>query len=104
MYGRQQLQIEALKGVGKKALSPSNITKLPSLVKSIPDFILASNMSTQDILSLGLAVKDVNIDQQVTYSQIHGVGQTMYDDILKNNNSQIVIDKNQIKDIVSKNF
>jgi LCP family protein required for cell wall assembly len=103
-YGRQQLQEEALKGIAKKALSPSNITKLPTLVKSIPDFILASNMSTSDMLSLGLAVKDFDPNKQLTYHQIHGVGKTMYDDILKANNSQIVLDPQQIKDIVSKYF
>lgn len=103
-YGRQQLQEEALKGIAKKALSPSNITKLPTLVKSIPDFILASNMSTSDMLSLGLAVKDFDPNKQLTYHQIHGVGKTIYDDILKANNSQIVLDPQQIKDIVSKYF
>ncbi|WP_251554606.1 LCP family protein [Neobacillus muris] len=103
-YGRQQLQMEALKGIGKKALSPGNITELPSLVKSIPDFILASNMSTTDMLSLGLAVKDVDIVNQLTYHQITGTGKTMYDDILKANNSQIVLDQNKIKEIVTTYF
>lgn len=59
-YGRQKLQEEALKGIAKKALSPSNINNLPSLVKSIPDFVIASNMSTSDMLSLGLAAKTSN--------------------------------------------
>lgn len=103
-YGRQQLQSEALKGIAKKALSPSNITNLPTLVKSIPDFIVATNMSTSDMLSLGMAAKDFDPNKQLEYHQIHGTGKTLYDDILKNKNSQIVLDNKQIKDIVGKYF
>ena len=103
-YGRQKLQEEALKGIAKKALSPNNITNLPSLVKSIPDFIIATNMSTQDMLSLGLAAKDFAPETQLEYHQIPGVGKRMYDDILKANNYQLVIDQEKIKKLVTKNF
>ena len=103
-YGRQQMQEEALKGIAKKALDPTNIPRLPSLVNSIPNFLVATNMSTSDILSLGLAVKNFDASKQLTYHQLHGVGQTMYDDILKANNSQIVLNPQEIKDIMSKYF
>jgi LCP family protein required for cell wall assembly len=103
-YGRQKLQEEALKGIAKKALSPSNITNLPSLVKSIPDFVIATNMSTPDMLSLGLAAKDFNPSTQLKYHQIPGVGKRMYDDILKSNNYQLVIDQDKINDLITKNF
>ena len=98
-YGRQQLQEEALKGIAKTALSPSKITKLPGLVKTIPQFILASNMSTADMLSLGLSSKDFDPETQLVYQQIHGEGKKLYDDILKANNYQIVINQEQVKDI-----
>ncbi|MBT2658619.1 LCP family protein [Bacillus sp. ISL-18] len=98
-YGRQQLQEEALKGIAKKALKPSNITKLPALVKTIPDFIVATNMSTSDMLSLGLSAKDFDPDKQLVYRQIRGEGKKLYDDILKANNYQIVISQQQVKDI-----
>jgi hypothetical protein len=58
-------------------------------------------MSTSDMLSLGLAVKDFDPNKQLTYNQILGVGKTMYDGILKANNSQIVIDPQQIKNAIS---
>ncbi len=103
-YGRQKLQEEALKGIAKKALSPNNITNLPTLVKSIPDFVIATNMSTQDMLSLGLAAKDFNPETQLEYHQIPGEGKRMYDDILKANNYQLVIDQEKIKELVTKNF
>ncbi|SMQ84903.1 transcriptional attenuator, LytR family [Bacillus sp. OV166] len=103
-YGRQKLQEEALKGIAKKALSPNNITNLPSLVKSIPDFVIATNMSTQDMLSLGLAAKDFDPNTQLEYHQIPGEGKRMYDDILKANNYQLVIDQDKVKDLVAQNF
>ncbi|QIZ05482.1 LCP family protein [Priestia megaterium] len=103
-YGRQKLQEEALKGIAKKALSPNNITNLPSLVKSIPDFVIATNMSTQDMLSLGLAAKDFDPNTQLEYHQIPGEGKKMYDDILKANNYQLVINQDKIKDLVAQNF
>lgn len=100
-YGRQQLQVEALKGIAKKALSASQVTKLPALIKSTSEFVVATNMATTDMISFGLAVKDINLDQQLTYHQLKGTGKTMYDDILKANNSQIVLNQQQINDITS---
>lgn len=103
-YGRQQLQLEALKGIAKSALNPSKITNLPSLIKSLPDYIIATNMSNSDMLSLGLAVKDFNPNKQLTYQQLHGVGQKLYDDVLKAKNDQIVINQQEIKEIIAKDF
>jgi LCP family protein required for cell wall assembly len=103
-YGRQQLQLEALKGIGKEALSPSNITKLPSLVSSVSNFIIATNMSTSDMVSLGLAMKDIDPNNQLSYQQLHGVGQSLYDDVLKANNSQIVIDQQQMQSLIDQFF
>jgi polyisoprenyl-teichoic acid--peptidoglycan teichoic acid transferase len=103
-YGRQKLQEEALKGIAKKALSPSNINNLPSLVKSIPDFVIASNMTTSDMLSLGLSAKDFEPNTQLEYHQIPGVGKRMYDDILKANNYQLVIDQDKINKLISTHF
>jgi LCP family protein required for cell wall assembly len=103
-YGRQQLQEEALKGIAKEALSPSNFSKLPSLVHSLSDYVIATNMSTSDMVSLGLALKNFDPNKQLTYQQLHGVGQNLYDDILKAKNDQIVLDPQQIKDIVTSPF
>ena len=103
-YGRQQLQEEALKGIAKKALQPSNVTKLPSLIKSIPDYVLATNMSTEDMLSLGMAVKDFDPTKQLTYHQLRGSGQKLYDDILKSKNDQIVLDPKEVKKVFTENF
>jgi polyisoprenyl-teichoic acid--peptidoglycan teichoic acid transferase len=103
-YGRQQLQLEALKGIAKEALNPSNLPNLPSLVNSLSNYMIASNMSTSDMVSLGLAVKNIDPSKQIQYQQLQGVGQSLYDDILKAKNDQIVIDEQQMKSIISQYF
>jgi LCP family protein required for cell wall assembly len=103
-YGRQQVQLEALKGIAKAALNPSSIPKLPSLVNSVSKYMIGTNMSTSDMLSLGLAVKDIDPNKQLHYQQIDGMERTMYDDILKANNSEIVIDPQQMKTIIAQYF
>lgn len=102
-YGRQQLQEAALVGIAKSAVRPSNLTNLPSLTNSLSDFLLATNMSTSDMVSLGLAVKNLDVNS-IHYHQLHGVGKTMYNDILKANDSEIVLDPQEIKDITTKYF
>ncbi|MDQ0201889.1 LCP family protein [Neobacillus ginsengisoli] len=103
-YGRQQLQLEALKGIAKKALSPSNIPKLPSLINSVSKYMIGTNMSTSDMLSLGLTVKNFDPNKQLNYLQLQGVGESLYDDILKAKNDQIVIDPQQMKSIIAQYF
>ncbi|MED3560989.1 LCP family protein [Bacillus xiapuensis] len=103
-YGRQQLQLEALKGISKEALKPSNVSKLPTLVQSVSKYMIGTNMSTSDMVSLGLAMKDFDPNKQLKYKQVYGVGQTMYDDVLKANNSQIVIDQQKMKSLIAEYF
>ncbi|MFP3125318.1 LCP family protein [Ectobacillus funiculus] len=103
-FGRQQLQKEALVGIANAALDPANIKNLPKLVQTIPQFLVASNMTTADMLSLGLAVKDSNPATQLQYHQLSGEGKTMYDDILKNNNYQLVLNEDEMKKLVAEHF
>lgn len=103
-YDRQRLQEEALVGIAKKTLQPSNVTKLPAFVKQIPNFLIASNMTTADMLSLGMAAKDFDPTKQLQYHQIGGEWKSIYDDILKNNNDQLLMDKEQLKQVVSQYF
>ncbi|WP_081411915.1 LCP family protein [Alicyclobacillus herbarius] len=104
-YGRQLLQQAALAGIAKKAMSPSEITHLPTLAKEMSKFLIATNMSTEDFLSLGLAVKsDFNPNTEIHHYQVPGTSQTMYDDILKNYNSQVVLDTNKLHQIMQDHF
>lgn len=41
---------------------------------------------------------------QVQSHQLFGQGQSMYDDVLKANNSEIVIDENKMSEIVNEYF
>jgi hypothetical protein len=77
---------------------------MPSLASSLSSFLVGTNMSTSDMVSMGLALKNIDPNKQISYHQLNGVGKSMYDDILKANNDQIVIDPQQIKDIVAKDF
>lgn len=103
-YGRQELQLEALKGIAREAISPSNITKLPSLASSVSGYMIATNMSTSDMVSLGLAMKNIDPNKQVNYQQLTGTGQSLYDDILKAKNDEIVIDDQKMKSIIASYF
>ncbi|MDQ0199326.1 LCP family protein [Neobacillus ginsengisoli] len=103
-YGRQMAQVAVLKGIAEEALSPGNIPKLPSLVNSVSKYMVATNMSTSDMLSLGLAVKGIDPNKQVNYKQLQGVQESLYDDVLKARNDEIVIDQQQMKSIIAKYF
>jgi len=66
--------------------------------------MIATNMSTSDMVSLGLAVKNFDPNKQVNYQQLQGVGESLYDDILKAKNDEIVIDQQQMQSIIAKDF
>ncbi|GGH80009.1 LCP family protein [Pullulanibacillus pueri] len=99
-FDRQLLQEKVLIGIAKSAVQPSHLTKLPKLASTISDFLIASNMSKTDIVSLGLALKDVNPDQDVKYYQLEGQSESLYDDILQNNNSQIVLNEEELQEVM----
>lgn len=104
-YGRQQLQEEALIGIAKKMMQPSNVTKLPALAKSFSKFLVATNMTTEDMVSIGLSVKsDFHPKQQIHYRQVKGKNEVLYDDILKAKNDQIVLNPNQLQTVIQQYF
>jgi len=103
-FGRQQLQKEALVGIAKKALNVGTITKLPELVKKLDEFIIETNLSHTDILSMAYAVQNFKPNEQIKYHQLTGKSQSLYDDILQANNSQFVVDEEEMKKIVEEYF
>lgn len=102
-YGRQRLQAEALIGIIKAVEDPANITKLPDLVKTLPQYVIATNLTTEDMLSFGLAAKGFERNQ-LQYYQVPGTSKSLYDDVLKNNNSQIVLNKEKMQEVVDAHF
>ncbi|MBM7643980.1 LCP family protein required for cell wall assembly [Scopulibacillus daqui] len=104
-FGRQKMQAQALIAIAKKVMEPANITKLPALADSMSKFLVATNMTTEDMVSIGLGVKnDFHPDKQIHYFQAKGTGQVMYDDVLKANNDEFILDPHQLNDIVQKYF
>ncbi|WP_100488515.1 LCP family protein [Sporolactobacillus pectinivorans] len=104
-YGRQQLQEAALIGIAKKVGQPANVTKLPSLLGSVSKYLIATNMSQQDMISAGLSVmSDLHLQQQIHYLQIKGTSEVLYDDMLKANNDEVVLDPSQLQSLAKKYF
>jgi LCP family protein required for cell wall assembly len=104
-YGRQQLQEAALIGIAKKVMQPTNVTKLPALSKSLSKFLIATNMTTSDMVSIGLGVKnDFQPSKQISYRQVKGQNEVIYDDILKANNDEVVLDPSQLKNVIKNYF
>lgn len=104
-YGRQQVQEAALVGIANKVMDPMNVTKLPALASSLTKFLVATNMTKSDMVSLALGVKnDFHPKKQIHYHQIKGKSKLIYDDILKANNDEIILDPKKIKSVVSQYF
>lgn len=104
-YGRQQLQQAALIGIAKKVMQPSNVTRLPALSRSLSKFLIATNMSTEDMVSMGLGVKgNFHPEEQIKYRQVKGRSVKMYDDLLKANNSQIILDQTELQTTIKQYF
>jgi len=104
-YGRQKLQEAALVGIAKAAMDASNFTKLPSLVQDEHNYLIDTNMTTTDMISMALALKEnFNPSQQIHYRQIQGTPETLEDDLLGAKDDQIVINPDELKTIVQTYF
>ncbi|GMA52200.1 transcriptional regulator [Alicyclobacillus contaminans] len=102
-YSRQQLQEQALMGIAKALVHPANLPKLPAFFRSVPNYLIATNMSETDMLSFALAAKSFQ-PAQVHYFTIPGASVSAYDDVLHAYSDQIVLDSAKLKSIVSEHF
>lgn len=104
-FGRQRLQEEALIGIGNKVMQPQNITKLPALSQSLSKFLIATNLSTSDMISLGLGVKsDYHPRNQIHYYQLKYQSVVMKDDVLQAQNDEVVLDTKQLQQVIQQHF
>lgn len=104
-YGRQKLQEAALIGIAKKVMQPSSIKNLPGLIHSMSKFLVATNMTKEDMASMALGVKsDFHPKKQIHYRQVKGKSEVMYDDILQANNDEVILDPGQLKSVIKKYF
>lgn len=103
-FGRQRLQAEAILGAVRELSDTKNLSKLPDIIKAFPNYLLATNVTTEDMLSLALAATGFSRDQ-VEYIQIPGHGVNgIYNDALKANDWEYVVDREQLKKIVDEHF
>jgi LCP family protein required for cell wall assembly len=56
-FGRQIDQILILKAAAERVLSPEQLSKLPRIVEQINDSIIDTNLTSSDLISLGLVFK-----------------------------------------------
>lgn len=104
-YGRQRLQQAALLGIAREAMNAQNVTKLPALIRTSSKFLVATNMKTDDMISIAFALKnDFRPDKQIKYRQVEGQNEKMYDDVLQSTNNQIILDQQQLKTVIQKYF
>lgn len=104
-YGRQQLQGQALIGLAKATLNPHNLLRLPVFYDSLPSFLVATNLSKWDMLSLALGARgDFHPEQQIHYYQLLGTSETLRDDILGSYNNQVVINPYVLQQTIQNHF
>ncbi|MFD1674328.1 LCP family protein [Alicyclobacillus fodiniaquatilis] len=102
-YGRQQLQEEALIGIARKVMKPTSMTKLPAVIRALPKFLIGTNMNTSDMLSLALEAKHFS-SSKIHYYQVSGKQQAMYNDVLKADDDEVVLDMQQLDNIIDRYF
>ncbi len=86
-------------------MSPSEVTNLPQILKSLKSYLTTTNMSTQTMLSIGLAMKghfDASTD--IHYDQLQGTPETVYNDVLHADDDEIIIPKSEIQQMIKKDF
>lgn len=104
-YGRQQIQERALIGIAEEVMKPKNLPRLPKLAKTLPKFLVATNLQTDDLISLGLAVKsNFEPSKQIHYFQIPSVSTYAYDDVLKSSNDELLLDTKKLKSVINTYF
>ncbi len=91
--------------IAKKVMQPANITKLPALSRALPQFLTATNMSSEDMLSAALGAKgNFHPEKQIKYRQVKGTNARMYDDVLKSYNDQLILPKEELNVVIEKYF
>lgn len=100
-YDRQLLQEKVLVGIAKECTKPSNLSKLPQLASQFNSYVVDTNMTKSDMVSLGWALKGFD-QNQLHYYQLTGKGESIYDDILKAKNDEMVISQSEIQSVMAK--
>ncbi|MCL6599255.1 MAG: LCP family protein [Alicyclobacillus macrosporangiidus] len=102
-FDRQRLQEAALVGIAKQVLQPGNVTKIPALVGTLSQYLVTTNLTQSDMLSLALGVKDFETGQ-VHYYQVPGHGAMMMDPVMGQQLWYWIPDLQGLKDILQTHF
>ncbi|WDL95488.1 LCP family protein [Alicyclobacillus sp. ALC3] len=104
-YARQQMQANAVIALVHEATKPRNLTRLPRLAASVRKLLVATNLRTDDLVSLGLAVKsDFRPNEQVHYFQIPSIDTRAYDQVLHASNDELLLDAHKLQWVVQTYF
>ncbi|QQE79222.1 LCP family protein [Alicyclobacillus sp. SO9] len=104
-FGRQRLQKAALVGIAKKVMSPGEVTRIPALLKSLHSYLVATNMSKQLMLSIGLGMKGhFSASKDIHYDQLKGPSKTVYNSVLQAYDDEVILPKAEIQKLIKKDF
>jgi LCP family protein required for cell wall assembly len=102
-YGRQRLQEAALIGIAKTMLEPQNIPKIPAILQALPKYLIATNLTRADMMSMMLGIKgNFHPSTQLHYHQVHGTPETVYNGVLQANDNEIILQPGQLKQTAQK--
>jgi LCP family protein required for cell wall assembly len=103
-FSRQKMQEEVILGIIRSLKDPKNITRIPSLVQTLPKFLISTNMTTQDLLSLAISAKDFN-SSDLHYYQVPGqAANNIFDAVLGQKDDEFIADKQGLQQIVDEHF
>ena len=102
-FDRQALQEIILKSIVKKALRPSEINKIPQIIQSSKKFLVCTNMSLDDMLSLALELKNSNMSD-IHYYQVAGHADYEMDPLLNMQLYYFIPDQQQLKNTIAAHF
>lgn len=102
-FGRQQTQEIVLLALFKKAMHTRNVSELPNLIQAARGFLINTNMSASDMLSLAVGLKGINTND-IHYYQLTGTSLYAMDPIVKANLYYFVPDMAQLNSIINEHF
>ncbi|CAM3783599.1 LCP family protein [Alicyclobacillus pomorum] len=102
-FDRQRLQEVVLMGIAKEVFKPANIPHIPQVIHEMSKYLVTTNLSQEDMLSLGLGVKGFQPDQ-VHYYQVPGHAAMEMDPIVKQKLYYWIADKDKLSSIIQEHF
>jgi LCP family protein required for cell wall assembly len=83
-FGRQQDQFLLISALAHQMLNISNIPKLPKILDIVYQDLMDTNLSTSEIVTMGLEFKGL-AKENIKYYQLPGQGITAYDTLVGDN-------------------